>query len=275
MSLEGQVLLKNDNGLLPLSKDIATVAVIGPDANIAQIGDYSPTPAEGQLITVLQAIRAHVGPSTRVLFAPGLDTPLSKDTSKFAEAVAAAKQAKIAIVVVGDNSHHGGGEATTGENKDGATLALPGAQRELIQAIQSTGTPVALVIVNGKPFTLVWEASHIPAILVSWYPGEEGGDATADLLFGVRNPSGRLPLTWPRNSGQLPLNYDYLPSGRRYDYYDLPFAPQWRFGYGLSYSHFRYSNLHITPKQGDPGFVTVTADVQNIGSRDGDEISQL
>ena len=132
-----------------------------------------------------------------------------------------------------------------------------------------------LVIVNGKPFTLEWEAAHIPAILVSWYPGEEGGDATADLLFGVRNPSGRLPLTWPRNSGQLPLNYDYLPSGRRYDYFDLPFAPQWRFGFGLSYTHYRYSNLRIAPKQGDPGFVTVSADVENTGRRDGDEVSQL
>lgn len=275
VSVEGQVLLKNDNGLLPLNKDIAAVAVIGPNADVAQTGDYSPTPAPGQLITVLQAIRAHVGPSTRLIYAPGLDTPLSKDTSKFAEAVAAAKQASVAIVVVGDNSRHDSGESTTGENKDGATLALPGAQRELIQAIQATGTPVVLVVVNGKPFILDWEAAHIPAILVSWYPGEEGGNATADLLFGVRNPSGRLPLTWPSNPGQLPLNYDYLPSGRRYDYYDLPFAPQWRFGYGLSYTHFRYSNLRIAPKQGDPGFVTVTADVQNTGSRDGNEISQL
>ena len=274
-SLEGQVLLKNDNGLLPLSKDMESLAVIGPNADVAQTGDYSPTLAEGQLVTVLQAIRAHVGPSTRVLFAPGLDSPLSKDTSKFAEAVAAAKQAKVAIVVVGDKSHRGGGEDTTGENRDGATLAPPGAQRELIQAVEATGTPVVLVIVNGKPFTLEWEASHIPAILVSWYPGEEGGDATADLLFGVRNPSGRLPLTWPRNPGQLPLNYDYLPSGRRYDYYDLPFAPQWRFGFGLSYTHYRYSNLRVAPKQGDPGFVTVTADVENTGSRDGDEVSQL
>ena len=275
VSLDGQVVLKNDDSLLPLNKDTAAVAVIGPDANVAQMGDYSPTPVPGQLITVLQAIRAHVGPSTRVLFAPGLDTPLSKDTSKFAGAVAAAKQANVAIVVVGDNSHRGGGEDTTGENKDGATLAFPGAQRELIQAVQATGTPVVLVIVNGKPFTLEWEAAHIPAILVSWYPGEEGGDATADLLFGVRNPSGRLPLTWPRNSGQLPLNYDYLPSGRRYDYYDLSFAPQWRFGYGLRYSHFLYSNLRIAPTQVDPGFVTVPADVENTGSRDGDEVSQL
>ena len=275
VAVEGAVLLKNDNSLLPLNRNDKTIAVIGANADSGQTGDYSPTIAPNQLITVLKGIQSHVGPNTRVLFAPGLDTPLSTETSKFAEAIAAAKQADVAIVVVGDSSHPGGGEGTTGENRDGATLDFPGAQRELIKAIQTTGTPVVLVMVNGKPFTLDWEADHVPAILVTWYPGEEGGDAAADLLFGDRNPSGRLPLTWPRDRGQLPLNYDYQPSGRRYDYYDMSFDPQWRFGYGLSYTQFRYSNLRITPKDDDPGFVTVTADVENTGSRDGDEVSQL
>jgi beta-glucosidase len=273
VSIEGQVLLKNDNGLLPLKKDIGTIAVIGPDADSAQTGDYSPKIAPGQLSTVLQGIRSHVGPGTKVIFAPGLDSPVSIDTSKFAAAEAAAKQAQVAIVVVGDSSS--GRRSTSGENLDGATLELPGAQRQLIRAIAATGTPVVLVVVNGKTFTLPWEADHIPAILATWYPGEEGGDATADLLFGDKNPSGRLPLTWPRNPGQLPLNYDYLPSGRRYDYYDMPFTPQWRFGYGLSYTQFRYSNLQISPQSSDPGSVTITADVQNTGARDGDEVSQL
>lgn len=269
------VLLKNDNGLLPLKKDVGTIAVIGPDADSAQTGDYSPKPAPDQMFTVLQGIRSHVKPSTKVLFAPGLDSPISTDTSKFAEAISAAKQADVAIVIVGDSSQPGGPEGTTGENRDGATLAFPGAQRDLVKAIQATKTPVVLVIVNGKPFTLAWEAAHIPAILVTWYPGEEGGNATADLLFGDRSPSGRLPITWPRSPGQLPLNYDYLPSGRRYDYCDVPFTPQWSFGYGLSYTHFKYSNLRILPKNGDPGFVAVTADVQNTGGRDSDEVSQL
>jgi beta-glucosidase len=275
VAAEGSVLLKNDNGVLPLKKDIGTIAVIGPNANSAQTGDYSPKIASNQMVTVLQGIRSHVKPGTRILFAPGLDSPLSTDTSKFAEAIDAAKQSDAAVVVVGDSSRPGGPEGTTGENRDGATLEFPGAQRDLVKAIQSTGTPVILVIVNGKPFTLAWEATHIPAILVTWYPGEEGGSATADLLFGDRNPSGRLPITWPRSTGQLPLNYDYLPSGRRYDYYDMPFTPQWGFGYGLSFTHFKYSNLRILPKDGDPGFVTVTADVQNSGDRDGDEVSQL
>jgi beta-glucosidase len=275
VAAEGSVLLKNNNGVLPLRKDIGTIAVIGPNADSPQTGDYSPKIASHQMTTVLQGIRSHVKPGTKVLFAPGLDSPLSTDTSKFAEAIDAAKQSEVAVVVVGDSSHPGGPEGTTGENRDGATLEFPGAQRELVKAIQAAGTPVILVIVNGKPFTLAWESTHIPAILVTWYPGEEGGNATADLLFGDRNPSGRLPITWPRSTGQLPLNYDYLPSGRRYDYYDMPFTPQWSFGYGLSYTKFRYSNLHILTKDGDPGFVTVTADVQNTGDREGDEVSQL
>src|SRR5882757_7361719 len=275
VEIEGAVLLQNDSHVLPLRKNLKTIAVIGPNADLAQTGDYSPKPAPNQLITVLQGIRSHVGPNTQVLYAPGLATPLSTDTSKFDDAIAIAKKADVVVLVVGDNSHPGGGEQTTGENRDGATLDFPGAQRGLIKAIAAAGMPVVLVIVNGKPFTLDWEAGHIPGILVTWYPGEEGGDATADLLFGDRNPSGRLPITWPRSSGQLPLTYDYHPSGRGYDYYDMPFAPQYRFGYGLSYTQFKYSNLRITPRENDPGFVTVSANVQNVGNRDGDEVAQL
>jgi beta-glucosidase len=275
VEVEGAVLLQNDSHVLPLPKDIKTIAVIGPNADLAQTGDYSPKPAPNQLITVLQGIHSHAGPNTQVLYTPGLTTPLSTDTSKFGEAVAIAKKADVVVLVVGDNSHPGGGESTTGENRDGATLDFPGAQRELIKAVAAAGTPVVLVIVNGKPFTLGWEAGHIAGVLVTWYPGEEGGDATADLLFGIQNPSGRLPVTWPRSAGQLPLNYDYHPSGRGYSYYDLPFTPQYRFGYGLSYTKFQYSNLRIKPKDGDPGFVSVSADVRNIGDRGGDEVAQL
>jgi beta-glucosidase len=215
VEVEGAVLLKNDSNLLPLKNDLHAIAVIGPDADDGQTGDYSPKPAPGQVVSVLAGIRSHVGPHTQVLFAAGLDKPASTDMSKFSEAVAVAKQADVAVVVVGDNSKPRGGRATTGEGADSATLELPGAQRDLIKAIQATGTPVVLVLVNGKPFTMTWEAEHLSAILETWFPGEEGGDATADLLFGDRNPSGRLPLTWPRSVGQLPLNYDYLPTGRK------------------------------------------------------------
>jgi beta-glucosidase len=275
VEVEAAVLLQNDSHVLPLRKSLKTIAVIGPNADLAQTGDYSPKLAPNQLVTVLQGVRSHAGPGTQVLYAPGLSTPLSTDTSKFDEAVAVAKKADVVVLVVGDNSRPGGGESTTGENRDGATLEFPGAQRDLIKAVVAAGTPVVLVVVNGKPFTLGWEAGHIPGILVTWYPGEAGGEATADLLFGDRNPSGRLPITWPRSAAQLPLYYDYHPSGRGYNYYDLPFTPQYRFGYGLSYTRFQYSNLTIKPKDGDPGFVSVSADVQNIGDRVGDEVAQL
>jgi len=272
---EGAVLLRNEAALLPLKKTIRTIAVIGPNADFAQTGDYSPTPAANQLITVLAGIRSHVSPSTKVLYTPGLDRPDSNDKSKFAEAVATARKADAVVLVVGDNSRPNGGELTTGENRDGATLELPGAQRELVRAVAETGVPVVLVLVNGKPITLGWEAEHIPAILVTWYPGEEGGDATADLIFGDKNPSGHLPLTWPRTPAQLPLNYDYHPSGRRYSYYDLPFTPQYRFGFGLSYTQFEYSNLKVRPYADEPAHVTVTADVRNVGSKPGDAVAQL
>jgi beta-glucosidase len=275
VEVEGAVLLKNDKNTLPLKKDVKTIAVIGPDADTPQTGDYSPKFRPDQLISVLAGIKSHVSANTQVVYSPGLDSPVSTDTAKFADAVAAAKAADVAVVVVGDSSREGGGASTTGENNDGATLDFPGAQRDLIKAVQATGTPVVLVIVNGKPFTLGWEIANLPAILVTWYPGEEGGDATADLLFGDRNPSGRLPVTWPRSPAQLPLNYDYHPSGRKYDYYDMPFEPQFWFGYGLSYTQFKYSNLRITPKADDPGFVKVAVDIQNAGNLDGDEVAEL
>jgi beta-glucosidase len=274
VSVEGSVLLKNEGGLLPLDKNLKVIAVIGPNADQAQTGDYSPKVATNQMVTVLQGIKSHVGPNTRVLYAKGCDA-LSTNTSGFAEAVATAQQADAVVLVVGDHSFADRQKSTTGENVDGATLEIPGVQRELIKAVQATGKPVVLVLVNGKPFTLVWEDQHIPAILETWYPGEEGGDATADLIFGDRNPSGRLPITFPRSVGQLPLYYDYLPSGRNYDYYDMPFTPLYRFGYGLSYTTFEYSHLTIVPRPDDPGYVTVSADIKNTGSRAGDEVAQL
>jgi beta-glucosidase len=273
VAVEGSALLRNEDHLLPLSKEIKTVAVIGPSADLAQTGDYSAKPASDQLVTVLQGVKSHVSSTTKVLYARGCDY-LSPDISGIAAAVAAAKQADAVILVVGDNSNESQGKATSGENNDGATLEIPGAQRQLIKEIQAAGKPVVLVLVNGKPFTLVWEANHIAAILETWYPGEEGGDAIADLVFGERNPSGRLPITFPRSSGQLPLRYNYLPTGRNYDYYDMPFSPLYRFGYGLSYTTFKYSNLAAAMNQ-DRGVAVVSAEVENTGDRDGDEVAQL
>jgi len=275
---EGSVLLKNDGGLLPLKKDIGVIAVIGPNADFAQIGDYSPKTMPEQLVTVLQGIKNHVAATTRIYYSRGCDI-LSPDTSGFAEAVQAARKADAVVLVVGDQSTRENikstAKPTSGENVDGATLEIPGVQRQLIKAIQATGKPVVLVLVNGKPYTLSWEATHMAAILETWYPGEEGGNATADLLFGDQNPSGRLPITFPRHVGQLPLTYDYLPSGRNYNYYDMPFSPLYRFGFGLSYTTFKYTNLKIEPMTDDPGHVTISTDIENTGAREGDEVAQL
>ncbi|HWB94509.1 MAG TPA: glycoside hydrolase family 3 N-terminal domain-containing protein, partial [Puia sp.] len=260
-AVEGSVLLKNDQ-VLPLSKDIRTIAVIGPTADSVETGDYSAKAAAGQLVTVLQGVRSHVSARTKVLYAKGCGV-LSMDSSGFGRAVEMASRADVVILAVGGHS---------GENVDGATLEIPGVQRRLIRRIAATGKPVVLVLVNGKPFTLSWESEHLAAILETWYPGEEGGDATADILFGDVNPSGRLPVTFPRHVGQLPLHYNYLPSGRNYDYYDMPFSPLYRFGYGLSYTTFNYSNLR-TAFDGDT--VLVSADIENTGNRAGDEVAQL
>jgi beta-glucosidase len=272
VAVESAVLLKNDQKLLPLSKEIKTIAVIGPDADQAQLGDYSPKPLAGQLVSVLQGVKSHVSPGTKVLYAKGCDV-LSTDASGIAPAVEIANQADAVILVVGDHSYPDREKATTGENNDGATLEIPGLQRDLIKQVEATGKPVVLVLVNGKPFTLAWEAEHVPAILETWYAGEEGGNAAADIIFGDRNPSGRLPITFPRNVGQLPLHYNYLPSGRKFDYYDMPFTPLYRFGYGLSYTTYKYSDL--ATKLNDDGSVTVTASVENTGDRDGSEVAQL
>lgn len=274
VAAEGIVLLKNDRNLLPLSKSLGTIAVIGPNADQAQTGDYSPKLAQNQMVTVLEGIKSHVGADTKVLYARGCSAT-ADDTSEITPAVEIAKQADAIVLVVGDHSYPGDGKSTTGENNDGATLEIPGAQRELIKAIQATGKPVVLVLVNGKPFTLEWESANVPAILETWYPGEEGGNATADIIFGDQNPSGHLPITFPRNVGQLPLNYNYLPSGRNYNYYDMAFAPLYRFGYGLSYTTFKYSDLTFTPRGTEPGYMTVSVDIENTGDRDGDEVAQL
>ncbi|GGB02285.1 glycoside hydrolase family 3 N-terminal domain-containing protein [Puia dinghuensis] len=276
-AIKGSVLLKNDRNLLPLSKDIKTIAVIGPNADMAQTGDYSAKAGPGQLVTVLQGIKSHVSAGTTILYEKGCNVE-SMDSSGFERATAAASKADAVVVVVGDYSNNNPAiehkeKNTTGENVDGATLEIPGVQRQLIRRIAATGKPVVLVLVNGKPFVLTWEAEHLAAILETWYPGEEGGNATADILFGDANPSGRLPVTFPRHVGQLPLRYDYLPSGRNYDYYDMPFTPLYRFGYGLSYTTFHYSNL-TTAVNGD-GTVAVSVDIENTGNRAGDEVAQL
>jgi len=285
---EGIVLLKNDNNLLPLKKDLKSVAVIGPDADDgwSQLGDYAPSVVPQKITTILDGIRAKVSPGTKVLYAHGCDVIGGKED--FAEAVQAARQADIAIVVVGerpDNTGRGDATATDGEGFDVASLDLTGSQENLVKAIQDTGTSVVLVLVNGRPLSIPWEAAHLSASIEAWEPGEAGGEAVADVLFGDYNPSGRLAISVPRSSGQLPDYYNYKPSkeywinrGWSHDggYVDMPGTPLWSFGYGLSYTEFQYSNLRVAPAQISAGEAAkVTVDVRNIGQRAGIDVVQM
>ncbi len=280
---ESIVLLKNDNNLLPLKKDVKSIAVIGPDANDgwSEIGDYSPQAVPQTISTILDGIRKKVSPQAKVLYAKGCD--VIGGSADFTEAVQAAKKSQLAVVVVGEKPRNGDheedGHPTDGEGYDVASLNLTGHQEELIKAIQATGTPLVLVLINGRPLAIPWEAEHLPAIVEAWEPGERGGEAVADVLFGDYNPSGRLAITVPRDAGQLPVYYDYKPSkaywvhrawSRDGGYADMPGTPLYPFGFGLSYTQFKYSNLHLEPAQiAVGGKVKVTVDVQNTGEHAG------
>jgi beta-glucosidase len=285
---EGIVLLKNDGALLPLKKSLASIAVIGPDANDgwSQLGDYSPHAVPQKLVTVLDGIRNAVGAGTRVDYVRGCDVIGGK--VDFAPAIDAARKASVAVVVVGehpDNDGRGDIPPTDGEAYDVASLDLTGHQEELVRAIQATGTPVVLVLINGRPLSIPWEAEHVPAIVEAWESGERGGEAIADVLFGDYNPSGRLSITIPRSSAQLPDYYNYKP-GKEYwlqsawshngGYSDMPATPLYPFGFGLSYTEFQLSNLRIASARiAADGNEDVSVDVTNTGKRAGAETVQL
>ncbi|MGB8478701.1 MAG: glycoside hydrolase family 3 C-terminal domain-containing protein [Acidobacteriaceae bacterium] len=284
---ESIVLLKNDKNMLPLKKDLKSIAVIGPNADDgwSQLGDYSPSAVPQKVITVLDGIKQKVSPGTRVEYVHGCDVIGGKED--FATAVEAARKASVAVVVVGENPRNagkGGVPATDGEGYDVATLDLTGAQGDLIKAIQATGIPTVVVLINGRPLSVRWAAAHVPAIVEAWEPGERGGEAVADVLFGDYNPSGRLAITIPRSIGQLPAYYNYKPSKEYWikdgdhggGYVDMPGTPLYPFGYGLSYTEFKYSNLRVTPAQiSQAGDTKVSVDVTNTGTQPGVETVQL
>ena len=288
---EGIVLLKNEKGVLPLSKNLKSVAVIGPDADnlMNQLGDYSPKAIPQHVVSILEGIKAKVGPQAKVMAVKGC-TVLGDDKSGFAEAVRAAKNAEVAIVVVGENQGQNDVDPekdppTDGEAYDIANLDLTGVQEDLVRAVFETGTPTVVVLVNGRPLSTRWTAAHVPAIVEAWRPGELGGTAVADVLFGDYNPSGRLAITIPRHSGQLPAYYNYKPSkgfwvtqgwSHLKGYVDMPGTPLYPFGYGLSYTQYEYSNLRIDPPMIHlGGEARVTVDVKNTGNRAGVETLQL
>lgn len=283
---EGIVLLKNDRDVLPLKKNVKSIAVIGPNADNAknQLGDYSPKALPQHIVTILEGIKARVSQETKVVVARGCGIT-TNDKIGFGEAVQAAKAADVAVVVVGESEGGTGGNrepATDGEGHDVASLDLSGVQEDLIKAVAETGTPVVVVLVNGRPLSVRWTAEHIPAIVEAWRPGELGGQAVADVLFGDYNPSGRLPITVPRSIGQFPAYYNFKPSKTYWieqlkrGYADMPATPLYPFGYGLSYTKFDYSNLRIDPTQTSvKGGARVSVDIKNAGSRAGVETAQI
>jgi len=285
---EGIVLLKNEGSLLPLKRNMKAIAVIGPDAEnlMNQLGDYSPHQIPQHVVSILEGIQAQAGPKTKVVRVKGCDV-LGDDKSGFAEAIRAAKSADVAIVVVGENQGQNGvnehkDPPTDGEGHDVASLDLSGVQEDLVRTVYETGTPTVVVLVNGRPLSTRWTAEHVPAIVEAWRPGERGGQAVADVVFGDFNPSGRLAITIPRHVGQLPAYYNYKPSKAYWiqklkrGYADMPATPLYPFGYGLAYTKYEYSNLRIVPSEIHlAGQARVSVDVRNTGGRAGTETVQL
>ena len=302
------VLLKNENQILPLSKSLKRIAVIGPSADSARLmqADYhypshlegivtlsenmdAPSPGRDNRIidweahrppttTVLQGIRTAVSPETEVVHALGCMIT-GKDKSHFPEAIAAAKSAELAVIVVGDISGLGLG-ATSGEAIDRATLELAGVQQDLILAIAETGTPCVVVALNGRPPVLTEILDKVQAIMLGWLPAQEGGNAIAQVLFGDVNPAGRLPVSLPRHVGQVPVYYNHKPSGGRSHWYgnyaEMSTEPLFPFGFGLSYSQFEYSDLELSAAQlSADAILEVLVTVKNSSTCAGDEVVQL
>jgi beta-glucosidase len=282
---EAIVLLKNDNQLLPLSKDIKSIAVIGPNASNEknQLGDYTSINVTQHIITILEGIKSKVGQGTNIRYVKGCNV-VGDDLNEIKQAADAASQSDVAIVVVGENEWRTPGKkGTVGEGYDAATLELTGMQQELVKAVYNTGTPTAVILVNGRPLATRWIAGHVSAIVEAWCPGEKGGTAVADVLFGDYNPSGHLSITIPRHVGQLPVYYNYPPSKKYWlehgwgkPYVDMEPTPLYAFGHGLSYTTFKYSDLEITPQEtGVGGKVHVDVTVTNTGNRAGADVVQL
>jgi beta-glucosidase len=282
---EGIVLLKNEKNILPLRKDIQRIALIGPNADnqINQLGDYTARVILQDIITVLDGMKAVVSPNSTVNYIKGCDI-IDTRNNEISKAVKVAKASDIAVVVLGESAWGTpDGQITNGEGYDVASLDLTGLQEDLLRAVYNTGTPVILVLINGRPLSIPWAAENIPAIIEAWLPGEKGGKAVAEIIFGDCNPSGRLPVTIPRHVGQLPVYYNHTPDkdywiedGWGKAYADMPATPLWEFGFGMSYTTFEYSNLKIDPKETGPfGEIRISVDVKNTGNRDGAEVVQL
>ena len=296
------VLLRNQNALLPLDKKtIRSIAVIGPLADDQNdlLSMWGALVKPGPTVTILQGIQEKVGPSVHVAFAHGpnlsrtipspfegipmtaalKEQPAQTDQEaqqSIADAVTLVRQSDIAILVLGEI------DLMSGEAASRASLKLSNHQEDLLEAVSATGKPVVLVLVNGRPLNISWAAEHVPAILEAWYPGSQGGNGIADVLFGDANPSGHLPVSWPRASGQLPLYYNHnltqspeTAPDFKSRYWDILSTPLYPFGYGLSYTTFSFDHLQVTPEARIGGKIDVSADVTNTGKDTGDAVVQL
>ena len=286
------VLLKNEKNLLPLDlTKLKTIAVIGPDAEGVHLGGYSRNPVHG--VSLLQGIRDRAGSKAQVLYAEGCQLTDAKpdwhgwfvDNVKLIDpatqvesikaAVEAARKADVAILVVGENESTNREAWSEQHLGDRDSLDLIGAQNDLVKAVVETGTPTVVFLINGRPLSINYISEHVPAILEGWFPGEEGGTAAANVLFGDVNPGGKLPITYPHSVGDLPDFYNHKPSANR-TYTFSTRKPLYPFGYGLSYTNFQFTNLRVEPAQiGVGGTAKVRLDIANTGSRDGDEVPQL
>jgi beta-glucosidase len=286
------VLLKNEEDLLPLDmNNLDSLAVIGPNAATVRLGGYSGVP--GNTVTVLDGIRGKVGDQVEVRYTEGcgitqsdigpamwhedlaeLFTP-EEDQRLIAEAVEIVRAADVALLVLGDNEQTCREAWSETHLGDRDSLDLPGRQEELLRAVVETGTPTILLLIQGRPATVNYAAEHVPAILEGWYLGQAAGTAVADVLFGDVNPGGKLPITFPRSVGQLPVYYYHKPSARR-GYLFADKSPLFPFGHGLSYTNFEFSNLRLEPQKITTQENTlVMVEVTNTGERTGDEVVQL
>ncbi|OOV25757.1 glycosyl hydrolase [Flavobacterium sp. LM5] len=285
MAAKSIVLLKNEKGILPLSKSTKTIAFIGPLVKEYKqnMGFWSVELPEldytKEIVSQWDGLQNKVGKETQLLYAKGCDIE-GDNTKGFAEAIAVANQADVVILSIGERRDQ------SGEAKSRSNLRLPGVQEELVKAIQATGKPVVVLINAGRPLIFNWTADQVPAILYTWWLGSEAGNAIADVLFGDYNPSGKLPMSFPREEGQIPIYYNHFNTGRPAPnetatnyvsaYIDLKNSPKFPFGYGLSYTTFKYSDLQLSKKVMKKNeTITVSFTLTNTGKFDGEEVVQL
>jgi len=281
LAARSMVLLKNDHDVLPLNKTVRSIALIGPlaDSQTDMLGSWNGDGRAADAVTLLQGLKAKV-PQTKINYAKGCE--INGDNAEgFAAALRAARDSDVAVIAVGESAD------MSGEAASRSSLDLPGRQLDLVKAVQATGKPTIIVLMNGRPLTINWLAENTPAILETWFAGTQAGNAIADVLFGDVNPGGKLPATFPRSVGQIPLYYNHKNTGRPPDaknkytskYLDVAWTPLFPFGYGLSYTQFKITNLQLsahsiqTLRGNDTLMVSV--DVENTGKRAGDEVVQL